>query len=254
MDQSAIGGQSSQSTTPYSVQGLLGANQVVAIADTGVDISSCYFSDPSGKFVTPSDIFSPKTDTSMRKVVQYTYCMNKQCNSDTSDPPNGHGTHVSGTAVGSIFGADLSSSKFIDCVTCKQSYIHTFVIYRNRWHLWRSGPEWKVGFHGSILRWQRNRSARRRCVVRRRIFRGGKSVLLLLGLHLQRPRILCGSWIRYILVQPHGGQSCTYILSILLGRNNSILFCRKQRRCSPRETTVTTVRALSVSKAVRRTS
>ena len=161
VDQSANGGKSSQSTTPYSVQGLLGANQVVAIADTGVDITSCYFSDPSGKFVPPSDISSPKTDASLRKVVQYTYCMNKQCNSDTSDSPNGHGTHVSGTAVGSIYGADLSNSKFIVCITYKPPYMYTYIIYRDRWYLWRSGPQWKGGLYGSILRWKRNRSARR---------------------------------------------------------------------------------------------
>ncbi len=127
VDQSAVGGASSQSTTPYSIQGLLGANQIVAIADTGVDVTSCYFSDPSGKVVAPSDISSPKTDTSVRKVVQYTYCMNKQCNSDTSDKSAGHGTHVSGTAVGSILGADLSTSKYLSCLHLVNEYLRTIL-------------------------------------------------------------------------------------------------------------------------------
>lgn len=110
IEQSSIGGAASTVTCPYTLSGLQGMKQVIGIADTGLDVTSCYFVDPSGKSVTPSDLSSPITTTNFRKVIQYTFCKNNECDSDTIDQPDGHGTHVVATAVGSILNADIASS------------------------------------------------------------------------------------------------------------------------------------------------
>ena len=93
-----------QGATPYTSIGLQGDGQVVSVADTGLDIYSCYFYDPQGH-VPFSDIKSPVIDTKYRKVVMYAY----GSSSDTSDEAGGHGTHVSGTVTGCIAGADITS-------------------------------------------------------------------------------------------------------------------------------------------------
>jgi len=90
---------------PYTELGLTGAGQIIGIADTGVDVQSCYFYDPNGA-VTPSDSASPILDLSKRKVVQYAYFAGS---GDGLDVPSGHGTHVSGIAVGSIPNVDITS-------------------------------------------------------------------------------------------------------------------------------------------------
>jgi subtilisin family serine protease len=105
--QSNTGGASSVKVTPYTYAGLLGNGQIASVADTGVDISSCYFYDPNGS-VQPSSTQSPITSSQYRKVIQYTYCSGGGC--DTSDAASGHGTHVAGTVCGSISKADISGS------------------------------------------------------------------------------------------------------------------------------------------------
>lgn len=110
IQESAVGGASSSTTAPYTLNGLRGDGQVVGVIDSGLDVTSCYFSDHSGTSVTPSDFSAPVTNLGYRKVVQYVYCMNGACG-DTFDQVGGHGTHVSGTIVGCIDGADISASK-----------------------------------------------------------------------------------------------------------------------------------------------
>ena len=53
------------SASPYTQLGLTAAGQVVNIADSGVDVTSCYFSDPRGS-VPPSDLSVPTFDLSYR--------------------------------------------------------------------------------------------------------------------------------------------------------------------------------------------
>jgi hypothetical protein len=85
---------------PYTEAGIRGANQVVGVADTGIDRSSCYFEDPVGMVeaeLVPSKSFDPK----YRKVIQYNYI---QGQADDQDTASGHGTHVAGTVAGSVAG------------------------------------------------------------------------------------------------------------------------------------------------------
>jgi subtilisin family serine protease len=93
------------SNQPYISAGLLGDGQIISIADTGVDVMSCYFYDPSGR-VAPSPISNPTYNTSFRKVIAYFY---NSCG-DSSDISGGHGTHVAGIALGKIDRADITTS------------------------------------------------------------------------------------------------------------------------------------------------
>lgn len=77
-----------------TVQGKLdGTGQIIGVCDTGVDMSSCYFSDPN---VAPpySSPDSPITVANHRKLVQYLTFL------DNSDDVGGHGTHVAGSVAG----------------------------------------------------------------------------------------------------------------------------------------------------------
>ena len=66
-----------------------GENQIVGVADTGLDMQSCYFIDPSAP--VPYNTVSKKH----RKVVTYiTY------KDHVDDSVNGHGTHVCGSLLG----------------------------------------------------------------------------------------------------------------------------------------------------------
>jgi subtilisin family serine protease len=97
---------SDSASNPYTSAGLKGDGQIVSIADTGVDSSSCYFYDSKGT-VTPSVITEPIFDLSYRKIIQYAYIIN---GGDTSDVADGHGTHICGIVVGNILDADITSS------------------------------------------------------------------------------------------------------------------------------------------------
>jgi len=96
---------------PYTTAGLLGDEQIISIADTGVDSLSCYFYDNQGQ-VKPTSVSSPYYDMKYRKVIQYLY---NGCG-DTSDGAGGHGTHVAGIAVGCIVNADITSDGMYDGV------------------------------------------------------------------------------------------------------------------------------------------
>lgn len=72
---------------PLYEANLTGRGQIIGIADTGLDINSCFFHDP--EVAMPFD----KTNFSHRKVIQY---VTHQDGEDGS----GHGTSVSGAAAG----------------------------------------------------------------------------------------------------------------------------------------------------------
>ena len=56
---------------PYSAAGLTGNSQIVGLVDTGIDDSSCYFSDIQHGPVVRSDSTSPVLDLRQRVIVQY---------------------------------------------------------------------------------------------------------------------------------------------------------------------------------------
>jgi hypothetical protein len=103
-----------------TVQGNLdGSGQVIACADTGLDMSSCYFKDSAkdpiyaSLDVAKTDCVTGKStplctsavvDSAQRKVIQYITFK------DPTDDGGGHGTHVSGTIAG------LSSINYGDFV------------------------------------------------------------------------------------------------------------------------------------------
>ena len=69
-------------------RGLHGEGQTIGIGDTGIDHDNCFFRDP----MVPVPI--GRVDPRHRKIVAY------WPDSDSGDVLGGHGTHVSGSAVG----------------------------------------------------------------------------------------------------------------------------------------------------------
>lgn len=83
-------------------KGITGENQIVGIADSGLNDYSCFFYDNSlyysKDYTTRTGIYSSSVERYRRKVIQYVSY------ADSSDVVAGHGTHVAGTIVGqSIF-------------------------------------------------------------------------------------------------------------------------------------------------------
>ncbi len=76
--------------------GLDGSGEVIGVADTGLDLYHCHFSEVDGSSpVTPCTPQAPTADFSKRKIVQYI------AYTDSTELPYGHGTHVAGSAAGS---------------------------------------------------------------------------------------------------------------------------------------------------------
>jgi hypothetical protein len=94
--------QSGSARTPFTDAGILGAGEVVGVADSGLDDYSCYFWDNSNSYgskgTTRSNYLGPTVERNRRKVIQYV------AYADGSDTEAGHGSHVVGTIIGnSIF-------------------------------------------------------------------------------------------------------------------------------------------------------
>jgi len=95
---------------------LLGQNQVIGLADSGMDLNSCFFAEtdkerypnpPFYNFEQDSDIKFRPEDAGRRKVVQYVTFAD-----DIEIWDLGHGTHVGGTLAGYPHSPTLSHVRF----------------------------------------------------------------------------------------------------------------------------------------------
>ncbi|KAG5180714.1 peptidase S8/S53 domain-containing protein [Tribonema minus] len=96
---------------PMWSAGILGAGEVIGMADSGVDSPvvsvdrrHCSFYDSDGIIVKASAWNAPVTDNTRRKIIQYIAYV------DSEDEKNGHGTHVAGTLVGARDGTTAGST------------------------------------------------------------------------------------------------------------------------------------------------
>lgn len=81
--------------------GLLGQGQIVGYVDTGLDVDSCFFRDPSGKLPATNVNGGTAVDPTHRKVVAYDFLWTKDSPSNVTQWDNhGHGTHVGGNIGG----------------------------------------------------------------------------------------------------------------------------------------------------------
>ncbi|HEX7807301.1 MAG TPA: S8 family serine peptidase, partial [Thermoanaerobaculia bacterium] len=112
--------QSGTPSGPLTIHnhGLHGEGQIVAVLDTGLDYTSCYFREPDNSpppfnTGTPSGGLNwQNINLSRRKVIAYNflYSCDQYPNAQGCDTPNnpasldnqGHGTHAAGTAVGDM--------------------------------------------------------------------------------------------------------------------------------------------------------
>jgi hypothetical protein len=82
--------------TPLWDLGCNGSGEIIAIADSGVDTTSCYFHDPAEPIA-----YYPQLNYRHRKIVSYQAHVDASDGSvDATDKPAGHGTHVAGIAGG----------------------------------------------------------------------------------------------------------------------------------------------------------
>jgi len=87
---------------------LLGEGEVIGVSDTGLDQDTCFMRDAQKGPIPVSEATAPITDLSRRKVVQYlTFSRG-----DDQDIDDGHGTHVTGTALGAIEGASPGETRY----------------------------------------------------------------------------------------------------------------------------------------------
>ena len=102
-------------------KGLRGEGQIVGVADTGIDIDSCFFRDadqvvamcPSNAtgHVSASDEAGCKNEDH-RKVIMYRYLNVTDPSSNGFDAVEGHGTHVAGSVAGSASPSVSTSAEY----------------------------------------------------------------------------------------------------------------------------------------------
>lgn len=115
---------------PLFDHGLHGEGQIVAVLDTGVDYSSCYFAEESGT-LPPINVWAngalqwTNVDLTRRKIIAYDFlysCAQFPSSAYCDDPASGllafdnqgHGTHAAATAVGDL--APFIAHNFADAI------------------------------------------------------------------------------------------------------------------------------------------
>lgn len=105
-------GDTSSQATPVFTHGILGAGQIVAVADSGLDKDHCAFIDAAGAPVLPSqEIIPPATlsvDLTRRKLIAYNVLSYLGAADGDQESSHYHGTHVSGSVLGDNY-AHLAS-------------------------------------------------------------------------------------------------------------------------------------------------
>ena len=81
-------------STPVFDRGIHGEGQIIAVLDTGVDYTSCYFAEPDGS-PPPVNI----VDLSRRKIIAYDFLYDDP-NGPNAYDNQGHGTHAAAAAAG----------------------------------------------------------------------------------------------------------------------------------------------------------
>lgn len=101
--------------TPIFAHGIYGEGETIAILDTGLDVDSCFFSDPNATF--PVNVYSARSgygvsaSAAHRKIAAYDFLHSCGAFPAPCDSPGdpwayddqGHGTHVAGNAAGDDF-------------------------------------------------------------------------------------------------------------------------------------------------------
>lgn len=94
-------------TTPIYSHGIFGANQVVAVLDTGIDPDMCFFRDQTFGLPPVNACNGGTTiDANQRKVLAVNFLHQTECNggiSNTEWDNHDHGTHVAGSVAGDNF-------------------------------------------------------------------------------------------------------------------------------------------------------
>ena len=104
-----LGAEASDGQALVWSKGVRGQGQVIAVVDSGLDFDNCAFSDAAGgaeliAFCTGNETCAaPKGH---RKVHSYRMNQWQYWTAQAGDEPNGHGTHVVGSAVGNVLGDD----------------------------------------------------------------------------------------------------------------------------------------------------